>query len=153
MVLVTGLGLKVTFRCGLGGRAASGDDGAVEGSSGVFSDAGVFSIVSVVAIGWIVVVALLKGWWYGVAWCQAWVYVCLECLLIHTSGGEWSHGTSKLEIGIDRATSCANEEILNKKNNGYLFCISTHSSIQNAMLAGQVGRKTPEKTLIVGRVC
>ena len=47
MVLVTGLGLKVTFRCGLAGRATSGDDGVVLDSSGVLSDAVVVSIVYV----------------------------------------------------------------------------------------------------------
>lgn len=77
-------------------------------------------------------------------------FMCLECLLIHTGGGEWSYGTSKLEIGIDKATSCANVEFLDKKNNGYLFCISTHSSNQNPMLAGQGNAR---KTLIVGRLC
>lgn len=56
MVLVTGLGLKVTVRCGLVGRLTSGDDGVVVGRSGVFSDGVLFSIVNVVAIDQLVVV-------------------------------------------------------------------------------------------------
>ncbi len=41
MVLVKTFGLKVTFRCGLGGRVESGDNGVAVGRSGVFSVVGI----------------------------------------------------------------------------------------------------------------
>lgn len=107
MVLVTGLGLKVTFRCGLAGRATSGEDGVEEGSSGVFSDAVVVSIVYVVAIDW------LDG--YDVGGLVWWCFVAglgVLCVFADSPVEEWSHGTGKLEISTGKATSSANVDFL-----------------------------------------